>query len=113
MTGETTMEDNRKFELNDDQLDEVAGGFAVSDDQSVTYNGMTFSVGQAVEVPYCSASGCGGSNCFDAVITGFGSTREELLKSGEVTVYLQMDCCKKNAQHSIKRLMPYRPTTRN
>ena len=107
------MEDNRKFELNDDALDQVAGGVGSGDRQSVTYNGMTFSVGQAVEVPYCSASGCGGSNYFDAVITGFGSTREELLKSGEVTVYLRMDCCKKDAKHSIKRLMPYRPTTRN
>ena len=113
MTGEKDMENNKKFELNDDQLDEVAGGAGSGDRQSVTYNGMTWTVGQAVEVPYCSASGCGGSNCFDAVITGFGSTREELLKSGEVTVYLRMDCCKKDAKQLIKRLMPYRPTTRN
>ena len=110
------MEDNKKFELNDDALDEVAGGVNSEEGYSVTYNGMTFSVGQAVCVPYCSLPGCTASRNMGhipAVITGFRNVTEANLKSGEATVYLRMDCCKNEAKQLIKRLMPYRPTTRN
>ena len=84
-------------------MDEVAG-------DAVIYNGTTWTVDQTVLVPYCSVAGCAASNgmgTIPAVITRFGSTREELLKSGEATVYLRMDCCKNEAKQLIKRLMPY------
>ena len=104
------MEDNRKFELSDDALDNVAGGVHSEEGYSVTYNGMTFSVGQAVLVPYCSLPGCTASRNMGhipAVITGFGNVAEAKLKSGETTVYLRMDCCKNEAKHPIRRLMLY------
>ena len=110
MKGANDMEDNKKFKLSDDALDEVAGGVNSEEGYSVAYNGTTWSVGQAVLVPYCSVAGCAASNgmgAIPAVITRFGSTREELLKSGEATVYLRMDCCKNEAKHPIRRLMLY------
>ena len=104
------MEDNKKFELNDDVLDAVSGGAASREIRSVTFNGVTWSVNQAVSVPYCSASLCSDAPYHNAVITGFRSPNR-IVGYENTMVYLRMDCCKKEAWHYIKNLQPYKRIT--
>ena len=108
------MEDNKKFELSDDALDEVAGGVHSEEGYSVTYNGMTWSVGQLVSVPYCSANvfDCRSCGIADAVIIGLASPNR-IIGYENTTVYLRMECCHGETHQPIRNLMPYRPATYN
>ncbi len=98
------MEDNKKFELGDETLDQVAGGVGSEDED---YSAIPWSVGEAVSVPYCSAKGCGGLTAYNAVITGFGSVSKRGIRTGELKVYLRMDCCGGETHRQLKDLRPY------
>jgi len=98
------MENNKKFELNDDALDQVAGGFGSSDGQSVTYCGVTLSPGQTVRLRCCLASACG-APVHNAVITGFGTISNRGIKTGLVMVHFRMECCNKESQKYIRDLL--------
>jgi len=98
------MDDNKKFELSDDALDDVAGGFGSSDGRSVTYCGVTLSPGQTVRLRYCLGSACG-APVHNAVITGFGEISNRGVKTGLVMVHYRMACCNKESQKYIRNLL--------
>ena len=98
------MEDNKKFELGDEALDQVAGGVGSEDED---YSGIPWSVGEAVSVSYCSANACGGLPAYNAVITGFGPVSPTRIRNGELKVYLRMDCCGGETHRKLKDLRPY------
>ena len=104
------MEENKKFELNDEMLDNVAGGAVIYNGTSATYNGTTWTVGQTVLVPYCSSNvfSCLSTGITPAVITGFAPISSMYLRTGELKVYLRMECCQGETSQPIKNLQPRR-----
>lgn len=99
------MEDNKKFELNDNQLDEVAGGFGSCDGQSLTYCGVTLTPGQTVRLRCCLGSACS-APVHNAVITGFGTISHRGIKTGAIDVHFRMECCNKEVRKLVRLLLP-------
>jgi len=76
------MEDNKKFELNDEALDSVAGGYL---EWTTERNGITYTTMETVTLPG-SCCGCGkNGNLTTGLLLGF---RKD-------TAQIKTDCCGK------------------
>lgn len=71
------MEENKKFELKDEELDQVSGGYAIGDTVVCSYDG----------IDYCSNCGRLLKN-YEATITGI---RGEL--DGHILYWVTRKCC--------------------
>ena len=101
--GTNNMEDNKKFELNDEALDSVAGGWdarnSASDEMaaqgldSIEYKGITWRVGDRVwNQCQTSCTCCGGLATGTAL--GFEDTYIK-------RIFVKMDCCGANMYSSL------------
>jgi len=80
------MDENKKFELNDDELDGVAGGAALpSLDQSIEYNGVVFRTGDRLRLTVGPCNNCGRSS--------YGIARHFTDFCGSPHVCVLMECC--------------------
>ena len=72
------MEENKKFELSDDELDEVVGGV---------------SVGDHVKMDSCMVRYCPGCGKLASVVTGTVVGKTYYEKGGYYFVEVKSDCC--------------------